>query len=177
MAEIFANYTEIFDHFPDDVVRDRYRFLYDRLKAYIEERDFSSKLYINETLLQQTVIDYFREIYWEKKSSPTGNVGAEMSSACMAYWITRRKPLQICPSNSQDNETDPVIIFANEGFCVTLIANELLMPKETNPMAADKEDALLDFMDEIYHAMKYSNLNQKSLASMLYAFNIGKKCT
>ena len=176
MTEASLNYNEITDHFGEETIRDRYRFLFDKMQEYIKERDQSNNLAVDESILQQAIMDYFADIYRLKIFHKIEHINKAKILAYEVYWILRRKPLQICNSiieKGKDDQTQK-LVFANEGFSVTLIANDLLMPKPTVPMSPEKESIILDFLDQLYYHFKYRVIDKQSLETVLYAFDTGK---
>ena len=144
---------------------------------YIKERNQSKNLAVDEPILQQTVMDYFADIYRLKSFHKIEHVNKAKILAYEVYWILRRKPLQVCNSiiaKSEDNQTQK-LVFANEGFSVTLIANELMMPKSTVPVSPEKESIILDFLDQLYYHFKYRVIDKQALETVLYAFDTGKR--
>ncbi len=164
---------EIVEYFSEETIRDRYRFLYDKLQGYINERELSDKLTVDEAILQQMVMDYFADIHRLKVFHRIEHINKAKILAYEVHWLLRRKPLQIVRSNQQEcastEQVDQNLVFCNEGFAVTLIANEFLMPKEAIPLTPDKEDIFMNFLEHLYYHLKYRNVDKQCLELVLYA--------
>ena len=180
MQENVLTYREVLEYFSEETIRDRYRFLYDRLQEYIKERQLNNKLRVDEPILQQMVMDYFADIHRLKEFHKIEHVNKAKIVAYEVYWLLRRKPLQIIGfDQSKDISFDQInqnLVFCNEGFAVTLIANELLMPKASIPLKQEKEEDFMLFLDHLYYHLKYRNVDKQCLELMLYAFDVGKQC-
>ena len=175
MPENTLNYSKILEYFGEETVGDRYRFLHDKMQKYIDERSQGGKLEINEGILQQTIMDYFTDIYRLKEFHKIENEAKIV--AYQIHWLLRRKPIQVRIIEQNPLEPNSKLVFANEGFCTTLIANEFLMPEETSPLAPEKENALLTFLGHLYYHLKYRSVDKQSLETVLYAFEVGKQCS
>lgn len=176
MAETTSDYNEIVAHFTEETIADRYRFLYDKMLRYIQERKWEPYLEINETILHHTIMDYFADIFRLKEFHNIEHANKSKILAYEIYWILRRKPLQI--QRTQTDEKSEAesrnLAFANEGFAVTLLANEFLAPKGQTPMSAEKEKAFLGLLDHLYYHFKYRLTDKQNLETMLCAFEVGK---
>lgn len=181
MQKNVISYSEILEYFSEETIGDRYRFLYDKLKAYIDDRNLSDRLIVNEHVLQQMLMDYFADIHRLKEFHKIEHTNKAKIVAYEVYWLLRRKPLQAIEmtltEDTQFEDIDSKLVFANEGFAVTLVANELLMPKETIPMPQEKEEAFLTFLDHLYYYFKYRNIDKQCLETILYAYEVGKQCS
>lgn len=159
----------ILEYFGEDKIKDRFKFIYDKFLTYIAERNLQDKIIINKNLLQQAVIDYFSDIYRLKKFHGINNINMTKIVAYEAYWLLKRKPLQIVLT-----DTDTRLTFINEGFITTFIAHEFLMPDDV-PLSDDKKEAFLKFLKHLHYCLKYRELNKQSLESVLFAFETGKE--
>lgn len=177
LCDNLLNYSEILEYFGEEKVQDRYRYLHGKLQEYITARGLENKLAINENVLDHAIMDYFTDVYRLKEFHKIGNINKAKIAAYEIYWILRRKPMQIIGSSmSQENQEEQQdLSFANEGFAVTFIANEFLMPKETVPMSEEKESKLFAFLDHLYYTFKYRNVDKQGLETILFAFDVGKQ--
>lgn len=170
MRDNSLSYSEIVDYFGEGKVADRYRFLYDKIKEYIRERNQEGKLIIQEGILQQMVMDYFADIYRLKEFHKIDKADIKKILAYEAYWILRRKPIQIAPGI-----TDSRLVFANEGFVTVFLAHELLYPEEAEPLSPEEEENFLEFLRHLNYHLKYRSIDKQSLEVVLYAYETGKK--
>ena len=177
MAETTSDYNEIVAHFTEETIADRYRFLYDKMLKYIQERKWESYLEINEEILHQAIMDYFADIFRLKEFHNIEHANKSKILAYEIFWILRRKPLEIqrAPQAGEKSEAESRnLAFANEGFAVTLLANEFLAPRGQTPMSEEKEAAFLGLLDHLYYHFKYRLTDKQNLETMLCAFEVGK---
>lgn len=169
MQETLLSYDVIVDYFGKETIADRYKYLYDKMQEYIDDRNLQDSLVIYEDILHQAIMDYFADVYRLKKFHQIENINMTKIVAYEVYWILRRKPIQIkCQS------ANAKIVFANEGFATTFIAHEYLVPEETEDLSPDKEDAFLRYLNHIYYHLKYRCIDKQCLEIMLYSFETGK---
>lgn len=169
MQETLLSYDVIVNYFGKETIADRYKYLYDKMKEYIKERNLQDSLLICEEILQQTIMDYFADVYRLKEFHKIEHINITKIVAYEVYWILRRKPIQV---KGQSDNTK--IVFANEGFATTFIAHEYLIPEETEPLNPDKEDAFLKYLQHINYHLKYRCVDKQCLEIMLYSFETGK---
>lgn len=169
MQQDMLSYDAIVSYFGEQTIGDRYKYLYDKMQEYINERGKQDVLYIHEDILHQVVIDYFADIYRLKEFHKITHVNIIKIVSYEVYWLLRRKPIQmkVVPMESKE-------VFANEGFLTTFIAHECLAPEETEPMNKEQEDAFFKYLKHIYYHLKYRNVDKQNLEIMLYSFETGR---
>lgn len=170
MRDNCLSYSEIVNYFGNKKITDRYKYLYDKMDAYIRARELEDQLVIHEGILQQVVMDYLVDIYRMKEFHKIDHAGPTKIIAYEAYWILRRKPLQPC-----EGALDSKLVFANEGFITTLVAHELLIQAGDEPMSQETEENLLEFLRHLNYHLKYRSCDKKNLELMLYAYQTGRK--
>lgn len=173
MEETTLSYSEIVKHFGGDVIRDRYRYLHDKMQMYIKERSLSDCLSVNESILHQTVMDYFADVYRLKTFHKIQNINKAKIVAYEVYWLWRRKPIQLKVPLMDTDDTKRNLVFVNEGFLTTLICSEFLMPKETEPLSTEAEDTFFTFLEHLHYYFKYRPVDKQNLELILCAFNAG----
>lgn len=169
MQEAVLCYDEILEYFGEKTIKDRYKYLYDKMTEYIDARNLKGILSINGGILQQMVMDYFTDVYRLKKFHRISNINKTKIVAYELFWLLRRKPLQVCAEAENSK-----IVFCNEGFAVTLLASELLVPKETEPLSKEKEEVFFKYLDHIYYHFKYRELDKQCLETIILSFEAGK---
>lgn len=169
MRENCLSYSDVIDYFGETKIADRYKYLYDHMQEYIKARNLEEKLSVHEGILQQVIMDYFVDIYRLKEFHKIDNVDMPKILAYEAYWILRRKPLQIA-----SGELNSRLVFANEGFVTTLFAHEFLLPDAREPMNPDEEETLLEYLRHLNYHLKYRAVDKQALELMLYAYRTGQ---
>ena len=74
MQEELLNYNEIIAYFTEETITERFKYLYDKMQEYINERNQQDCLMINEDILHQVLMDYFTDIYRLKKFHKIENI-------------------------------------------------------------------------------------------------------
>ena len=165
----YTSYKEILDHFGEDTVSNRYKYIYEKMRKYIEERKLESDVAINEEILQQAIMDYFADIYRLKKFHGITRVNLNKINSYEIYWLLRRKPLQIIR-----REDVGKLVFINEGFITVFMAHECLSPAGSAPRTEKQEKLLLDYLEHIFYCFKYRNIDKQWLETVLYSVELGK---
>lgn len=168
MRENAFSYDEVLNYFGDHKVTDRYKYMYDKMEEYIRVRGLEEKLYIQESILQQVVMDYFVDLYRVKEFHKLDRADLTKIVSYEAYWILRRKPIQI-----REGVTDTKLVFANEGFITTFLAHEFLLPMDGEPMTTEEEKHFLAFLRHLNYHLKYRNIDKQDLEAMFYAYQTG----
>jgi hypothetical protein len=169
MEENTLSYSEVLNYFGETKITDRYKFLYDKMQEYIHVRGLEDKLYIQENILQQVVMDYFTDIYRLKEFHKLSRANITKIVSYESYWILRRKPLQV-----MQGEQEYKLVFANEGFVTTFLAHEFLIPKESEPMTKEEEEQFLAYLRHLNYHLKYRNIDKQDLEAMLFAYQTGR---
>lgn len=172
MADDLVRYDMIVEEFSEEVISDRYKYLYDKIKKYIEERECQDILIINEELLQQAVMDYFADVYRLKVFHKIEHINMTKIVAYEVYWLLKRKPIQL-PNHVENNK----FVFANEGFLTTFIAHELLVPDETSLLSEQEKEDFLKLLKHINYHLKYRSIDKQSLELLLLSFETGTRIT
>ncbi len=160
------SYEQIVAHFSQETIQERYQYLHDKMQRYIDELKQSDLLYVNTSLLQQVVMDYFTDVYRLKEFHGIEHINITKITAYEVFWILRRKPIQL--KEAAD------IAFPNEGFLTVFVAHELLVPEEAEPLSEKQEAIFLKFLSHLNYHLKYRNVDKQCLESILFSFESAK---
>lgn len=169
MQENALSYSEILNYFGEQKVTDRYRYMYDKMAEYIRVRGLEDKLYIQECILQQVVMDYFVDLHRVKEFHKLDKANQTKILAYETYWITRRKPIQM-----RETVLDNRLVFANEGFVTTFLAHEFLLPLEGEPMSPEEEKQILGFLRHLNYHLKYRSVDKQAMEAIFNAYQTGR---
>lgn len=170
MTSNLAKYDMIVKEYSEEVISDRYRYLYDKMKKYIEERKCQDILVINEGLLQQAVMDYFTDVYRLKEFHKIDHINMTKIVAYEVHWLLKRKPIQL-PGYVQESK----YVYANEGFLTTFIAHELLTPEEKSLLSEQEKQDFLKLLRHINYHLKYRSIDKQTLELMFLSFETGRR--
>lgn len=172
MQQNMLSYDVIVSYFGIQTIKDRYKYLYDKMQMYIDERGLQNTLYVHEDILHQAVMDYFADVYRLKEFHKIEHINITKIVSYEVYWLLRRKPIQM-----KATSVDSKGVFANEGFLTTFIAHECLVPEETAPMNKEKEEFFLKYLQHVNYHLKYRSVDKQNLEIMLYSFETGRFIT
>nr|WP_317282946.1 hypothetical protein [uncultured Sellimonas sp.] len=146
-------------------IKDYVSSLYKECFLFLESLDITPYVRIDEQILLQAVTDYFTEL------SPVEEADNEAASLALeAYWLLRRKPLQVLEV-PDDRE---FWSFLNEKFVLTRIVSFL----SCNPGPLNLDDssrtAFFQYLDILYDFLKYNNYDAKTLELIILSFHAGR---
>lgn len=82
-------------------VETRFNTLYQEINMFITNNGFSEFLIVDSKLLAMTVHDYFININESRQFQSIQHVDEQKIVSCTAYWLLRRKPIQIYNESEQ----------------------------------------------------------------------------
>lgn len=111
------DYEEIIKNFGREKLIKRYNTLRQYMEQYIQRAEYSGKVQIADSVLNQAVIDYFADIDRLKNFHKIDKINYTKIHAYTAYWLLRRKPLQIV----EDDDENMELPFVNENFVASYL--------------------------------------------------------
>jgi hypothetical protein len=155
--------ARVYKAFGEDKIRERSAYLHGLLELFIVKMGLRGYVYINPDLLHQVILDYFSDIYRLKAFEGIRKANLHKINAYEAYWILRRKPLQL---RIQDGGVQSV--FVNENFVAQMLC-ETFVPAVSPTQPRDNNDV---FFRHLFYFLKYRPLEQRSLELALSALNV-----
>ena len=128
------DYSDILSAFGKEKIEKRYEILQEYLSAFIKRHKYEDKVNIAESVLNQAVVDYFADIHRLKNFHHIEAINYLKIHAYTAYWILRRKPLQIIADDPKDVE----LAFVNERFVASYLL-QYLRGDYTDVIIAEEE--------------------------------------
>ncbi len=163
------NYSDIISAFGKDKIEQRYSTLHEYLLTFIKRQKYEGKVRIAESVLNQAVVDYFADIHRLKNFHHIEAINFLKIHAYTAYWILRRKPLQIIEDDSQDVE----LAFVNERFVSSYLLQYLRGDYETVIIAASERVTYFEFVKNLEYYLRYRVVTPQMLETMLEAYQAG----
>lgn len=164
------DYEEIIEHFGEEKILSRFNTLEEYLKIYIERSSFKSNVTISYGLLNQAVIDYFADIDRLKNFHHIEKINYIKVHAYSAYWLLRRKPIQIIKDDDENTE----LAFINENFVASYLLqflrgdNRGVVIKRENRMEYD------EFVSNLKYVLRYRMVTPQVLETILESYNAGR---
>ncbi len=163
------DYSDILSAFGKDKIEQRYNTLHEYLLAFIKRHKYEDKVGVADSVLNQAVVDYFADIHRLKNLHHIEAINYLKIHAYTAYWILRRKPLQIIKDDSQDVE----LAFVNERFISSYLL-QYLRGEHTTVIIAEKERlTYFEFVKNLEYYLRYRVVTPQMLETMLEAYQAG----
>ena len=124
---------------------------------------------IAESVLNQAVVDYFADIHRLKNFHHIEAVNYLKIHAYTAYWILRRKPLQIIQDDSKDVE----LAFVNERFVASYLLHYLRGDYADVIIAESERLTYFEFVKNLEYYLRYRVVTPQMLETMLEAYQAG----
>lgn len=164
------DYEEIIEHFGKEKLISRYNALQEYMELFIERSKYQDKVVIANSVLNQAVIDYFADIDRLKEFHNIDRANYVKIHAYSAYWILRRKPMQIVVDDDEDME----LAFVNENFVASYLMQ--FLRGENRGVVIKKEDrhAYNEFVNNLKYVLRYRTITPQMLETILESYNAGR---
>lgn len=163
------DYSELVESFGKEKLEKRYVALYEYMDAFIKRGDYQAKVIIAQSVLNQAVVDYFTDIYRLKEFHKIEHINYIKIHAYTAYWILRRKPIQIVTDDEEDTE----LAFINERFVTSYLLQFLRgRHEEVVILEKDRQD-YIEFVKNMEYYLRYRTITPQMLETMLEAYMAG----
>lgn len=170
IESIYSNYDELLEEFSEDVIRNRYAFLYKEASEFLKSMELAESVQVNEVLLMHTVLDYFSDVSRLKKFHHIHHINEVKVVAYESFWLLRRKPLQVI----KEKEEDDFLSFVNEKFVFSRIAAFLVEDSMDQVLKKADKRAFLNYLDTLYYFLKYRQYDPQMLELMILGFKAGE---
>lgn len=139
---------------------------------YISSSEEGDHAECNDRILYHVLLDYYSDIHRLKEFHEIEHTKTDKNIAYLAYWILRRKPIQI--DNLVEKDKD---IFINERFVCYMIVYECLQQKQKkseslklDEQSAEKYDKYIDLL---LYFLKYRECSAQMIELLIETFKIG----
>lgn len=158
-----------------EVILEKVNVLEENFKDFLLSSNLEQSIYLNQTLLINTVMDYFVDTLRIKEFHRIERTNVYKRIAYMVYWIMKRKPIQILPKSND------VPFNINEKFATMYLVNEMLvnysdtMKKENweKSWAEIPQTRKNNFFRNWEYFLTYRNFNAQNLEIALMNFEMG----
>lgn len=163
------DYSNILNAFGKDKIEKRYNTLQEYLLAFIKRKNYENKVNIAESVLNQAVIDYFADIHRLKNFHHIEAINYLKIHAYTAYWILRKKPLQIIKNDPNDTE----LAFVNEHFVASYLFQYLRGDYTDVIIVENERVTYFEFIKNLEYYLRYRVVTPQMLETMLEAYQAG----
>ena len=163
------DYSELVDSFGREKIESRYATLFEYLESFIKRNKYQDNVIIANSVLNQAVVDYFTDIYRLKEFHRIEHINYIKIHAYTAYWILRRKPLQIIVDNEQDIE----LAFVNEKFVASYLLQFLRGEHEKVVILEKDRQDYIEFVKNMEYFLRYRTITPQMIETMLESYAAG----
>lgn len=171
IASTYGSYDKLLEEFGEEVIQERIASLLEEYARFLERMKAQNVIVVDERLVAHAVLDYFSDISRLKAFHGIERVNDIKVFSYEAYWLLRRKPLQIIERNLPDD----TFAFINEKFIMTMVSSYLLSDNVAVPIVKDGLMVYKNFLNSFYYALKYRNIDAQSIELLILAFRAGQK--
>jgi hypothetical protein len=178
MDNITSNYykcDEILKEFGEEKVAERWDTLYRELNDFLEYNKLSSVASVNKLLLGYAIVDYFQDVERIKEFHKIEKVNSQKIIAYTAYWLLKRKPIQIDNPQSEDQQSNITELDTlNERFVLQYIFNYLSERKKEQHVLLRPNNGLKNFSNMMLYYLEYRLRDAQSLELIIMSFLAGQ---
>ncbi|WP_033126679.1 hypothetical protein [Eubacterium sp. ER2] len=164
------DYEEIIKNFGREKLIKRYNTLRQYMEQYIQRTEYSGKVQIADSVLNQAVIDYFADIDRLKNFHKIDKINFTKIHAYTAYWLLRRKPLQIV----EDDDENMELPFVNENFVASYLL-QFMRGEDRNVVIRSEDRWEYDgFVKNLNYVLRYRTITAQMLETILESYKAGR---
>ncbi len=145
----------------------RFSKLLTEIQQYVVLLHAADYAYVNTQLLVKAIIDYFEDIEKLKLFEGMDRANEAKIYAYEAFWLLRRKPVQIVTQNLHAE----VGLYINEFIVSAMLISR--MYEEAGIKRNGTDNKRMRFFTLLFYNFKYRQYDQKSLEVMVEAFLLG----
>ena len=143
----------------------RYIIILEKIQKFIKKDNIENNVDYSFRLLKAAIVDYFVDIARVKQFHDIEIINSEKIYAYTAYWLLKRKPLQIkIPYDGCE--------FVNEKFITSYIMSVISAEKNVTKLWGNNP-TMKTFQSLLFYNLKYRSVSQQSLELMIEAFFCG----
>ena len=147
----------------------RYRKLLEALYSFINIKGIARSVTVDHKILKRAVCDYFIDVATIKEFHGIEKVNFEKIYGYTAFWLLRRKPIQVDTSATLFNGSE----FVNELWVAAFIISNCLSGKKLDGKKCAENATFNKFQSLLFYNLKYRPITQQSLELMVEAFFCG----
>ena len=147
-------------------VAKRFVFVLFKMNLFIDHNTLAKKVTINRRMLTEAIHDYFVDTVRTKEFHNIEFTNSEKVYAYMAYWLLRRKPMQVI-------EEFEGCKFVNEIFITLFLSSSIASEKGISKDQRENNPTFRKFQELLFYNLKYRPVSQQSLELMIEAFFCG----
>jgi hypothetical protein len=167
-------YQDVIKEFGAKRISSRMKALLEQIVAIVNWSNVSDKVCINGNLLKYAVLDYFCDMYKLKHFHTTiDNAQVSKIYGYEAYWLIRRKPIQIIVPIDDDNMES--LLHINERIISFNFICKVLIEKEVDieSLTSGQLAALVNLYSSVFYYLRYIILTPQTMELLVESFFAG----
>lgn len=164
-----STYEYLVKKFDEETIKSRHKWISDILITWIDQHDYSQRVEVMAEQIDQILIDYFVDIDRLKEFSEIETTNTVKIYAYMAYWILRRKPLQVVTQGAAED-----LVFINENLVTDFLLSYVYDNPASISIVASQRDQVGLFEDTLLYFLKYRTVTPQIIEMLLLAFQAGR---
>lgn len=176
---MYQNYVELIRDIGENEFLSRFAELQKQIDEFLisshyisQSEDIEDNVECNDRILYHVLLDYYADIQRLKEFHEIKHTKTDKNIAYLAYWILKRKPIQI--NNLVEEDKD---IFINERFVCYIVTYECLQQKKKNSgsLKLDEESAKKydKYIDLLLYFLKYRECSAQMIELLIETFKVG----
>lgn len=153
-----------------DKIETHCAYISQHMELFIARNGYKGKACVVDSLLFHAIIDYFTDIYRLKTFHNIDKVNSHKIHAYTAYWILRRKPIQVL----EDSVSDKDLPFLNEKFVCSYIISYLR--GNYGDIVLSEKDVVdyQSFVRNLEYFLTYRVVTAQMIETMIEAYMAGR---
>jgi hypothetical protein len=162
---------EVKQYFGADKISDRYMNLRLSLCNYLAKLNMQDKTFIDDSLLENAIVDYFVDMYRLKMFHTDIKLASvKKIYGYTAFWLLRNKPIQL--KSGFNNEER---LYINEKVVMMMLLTNMIEESGCKPdqLSEGQEEYAADFAYELFYHFRYRVFTQQTIELALTMFASG----
>lgn len=172
----YLNRDDIIETYGKDEIEKIWNLLFQEMDAFLEQNSYSSVASIDKHILANAILDYLEDIKRLKSFHRINEINSQKNIAYTAYWLLRRKPIQIYDAQSKVDKPEMLkeLTTVNERFVLRYILDYLSARKRESHILERSNKGLENFSNMMLYYLVYRLRDAQSLEMILMAFLAGQ---
>jgi len=162
---------DIIEKFGKEKIEKRWNTLFEEMDLFLKQNNLSDVATVDKFLFATAILDYFNDIKRLKDFHKIKNINSIKIIAYTAYWLLRRKPIQICNREQSDNKE---LITLNEKFVLKYIFDYLSERERESHILLRNNKGLKSFSNMMLYFLIYRVHDAHSIEMIIMAFLSGQ---
>lgn len=147
-------------------VAKRFTYILFKMNLFVEQSNLTNKVEINRRILAGVIHDYFVDTKRAKDFHKIKHTNPEKVYAYLAYWLLRRKPIQVIKIFKGCE-------FVNELFITMFLSSSITAEKNISKEQKEDNPTFKKLRGLLFYNLKYRPTSQQSIELMIEAFFCG----